>query len=204
MTESLLLDPHGTPYAKLYVSNLCTYESITLLPHLLQYQSSIFNLGAKVTGTKFSKFIAGPPSSKPIQQGRKPDHVYRDQTSPEQAIIYRLSGDYNPLHVGQSLPSLHVCSSVPTTLCADPAPGAASGFGGVILHGLSTFGYAARALITTVANGDAKAIKLFSVKFTAPVKPGDELETQAWEVGPGPNGTTQLAFVTKNLATGKV
>jgi peroxisomal enoyl-CoA hydratase 2 len=86
----------------------------------------------------------------------------------------------------------------------DPAIGKAAGFGGVILHGLSTFGFAARALLTVVANGDAKALKFFGVRFTSPVKPGDALETQIWEIGPGPDGTTEVTFITKNLATGKV
>lgn len=86
----------------------------------------------------------------------------------------------------------------------DPSIGKAAGFGGVILHGLSTFGFAARALLKAVANNDPKALKLFGVRFTAPVKPGDSLETQIWEVGPGPNGTIEVAFVTKNVNTGKV
>ncbi|KAF5384445.1 hypothetical protein D9615_003402 [Tricholomella constricta] len=46
--------------------------------------------------------------------------------------------------------------------------------------------------------------KFFGVRFTAPVKPGDALETQVWEVGPGPAGTTEVTFVTKNLTTGKI
>jgi peroxisomal enoyl-CoA hydratase 2 len=65
----------------------------------LTFQSSSFNIGAKATGQKFTKVIAGPPQAKPIPE-RKPDWVVTDQTSPEQAIIFRLSGDYNPLHIG--------------------------------------------------------------------------------------------------------
>jgi peroxisomal enoyl-CoA hydratase 2 len=63
-------------------------------------QSSSFYLGAKATGEKFSKVIAGPPKGKPAPKDRKPDWVIKDQTTPEQAIVYRLSGDYNPLHIG--------------------------------------------------------------------------------------------------------
>ncbi|KAJ7092847.1 peroxisomal dehydratase [Mycena belliarum] len=163
-TENTLLDPKGVPYARLY--------------------SSAFNLGAKATGGKFSKFTAGPPQGKPIPKDRKADWVVQDKTSLEQALIFRLSGDYNPLHI-------------------DPAIGKAAGFGGVILHGLSTFGFAARALIKTVGGGDPRALRFFGVRFTAPVKPGDALETQAWEVGPGPAGTVEVAFVTKNLTSGK-
>ncbi|KAF8655017.1 hypothetical protein AX16_003287 [Volvariella volvacea WC 439] len=164
-TESLLVDAEGVPYARLY--------------------SSTFNLGAKATGDKFTKVIAGPPQAKPIPKDVKPTYTVVDTTSPSQALVYRLSGDYNPLHI-------------------DPRIGKAGGFGGVILHGLSTFGFAARAVIKSVAGGDAKALKFFGVRFTAPVRPGAALETQIWEIGPGPNGTTEVAFVTKNLETGKI
>lgn len=87
---------------------------------------------------------------------------------------------------------------------SDPAVGKALGFGDVILHGLSSFGFVARGLIQEVAKGDTRALKMFGVRFTSPVKPGDELETQAWEVGPGPNGTTEITFITKNVTSGKV
>jgi len=165
LTESLLLNPHGIVYAKLYGSS--------------------FYLGAKATGEKFSKVIAGPKQAKPIPKDRKPDYVIDDQTTPEQAIIFRLSGDYNPLHI-------------------DPKVGEGAGFGGVILHGLSTFGFAARGLITAVGNKDPRSLKFYSLRFTAPVKPGDKLQTSVWEVGSGPNGTTEVSFETKNVTTGKV
>jgi len=67
-------------------------------------QSSTFSLGAKATGTKYSKVIAGPPQGKSIPQDCKPDWVVQEQTTPEQAIIFRLSGDYNPLHIGIPFP----------------------------------------------------------------------------------------------------
>ncbi|KIY70234.1 peroxisomal dehydratase [Cylindrobasidium torrendii FP15055 ss-10] len=165
MAENTLVSPDGTPYARLY--------------------SSTFNLGAKATGKNFNKFIAGPPTAKPIPKDRKPDWIVQDQTTPEQAIIFRLSGDYNPLHIY-------------------PKIGEAAGFGGVILHGLSTFGFGARALIKAIGGNDPQSLVLYGVRFTAPVKPGEALETQAWEVGPGPNGTTEVSFITKNVTTGKV
>ncbi|THG99703.1 hypothetical protein EW026_g2698 [Hermanssonia centrifuga] len=155
--ETLLVDPNGTPYAKLY--------------------SSSFNLGAKALGQKFTKRIAAAPPAKDIPKDRGADWIVKDQTTPEQAILYRLS---------------------------DPAIGQAAGFGGVILHGLSTFGFAARAVISAVGGGDPNSLKYFGVRFTSPVKPGDELETSMWEVGSGPNGTTEIAFVTKDLVTGKI
>ncbi|KAI0943066.1 hypothetical protein AcV7_002310 [Taiwanofungus camphoratus] len=164
-SEAILVDAQGTPHAKLY--------------------SATINLGAKATNTTFSKRIAGAPQAKPVPKDRKPDWVIHDKTSPEQAIIYRLSGDYNMMHI-------------------DPSIGQASGFGGVILHGLSTFGFGARALVSAVGGNDPNALKFFGVRFTSPVKPGDALETSVWEVGPGPQGTTEVTFVTKDVTTGKV
>lgn len=162
--ENTLVDPKGTVYAKLF--------------------SSSFNLGAKATGEKYSKFIAGPPQGKPVPKDRKADWIVEEQTTPEQAIVFRLSGDYNPLHI-------------------DPRIGQGAGFGGVILHGLSTFGFAGRAVLKTVGASDPNSLKFFGVRFTAPVKPGDKLETSIWEVGNGPHGTTEVAFETKNLTDRK-
>lgn len=86
----------------------------------------------------------------------------------------------------------------------DPKVGSGAGFKGTILHGLSTFGFAARGIISEVANNDPRSLKFFGVRFTSPVSPGDALETQVWEVGPGPNGTTEISFITKDVTTGKV
>ncbi|KAJ6569092.1 peroxisomal dehydratase [Mycena capillaripes] len=164
-SESLLMDPKGVPYARLYGSS--------------------FFIGAKATGEKFSKVVARAPQGKPIPKDRKADWVVQEKTSPEQALIFRLSGDYNPLHI-------------------DPKIGEAGGFGGVILHGLSSFGFAARALINSVGGKDPRSLQFFGTRFTSPVKPGDVLETSAWEVGPGPKATIEVAFVTKNLTSGKI
>jgi acyl dehydratase len=129
----------------------------------------------------------------------------QDQTSAEQAMVFRLSGDYNPLHIGESTISVPFSlKSMPILSTADPAIGKAAGFGGTILHGLSTFGFGARALIKAIGGGDPRSLKFFGVRFTSPVKPGDALETEAWEVGPGPEGTIEVAFVTKDLTSNKV
>ncbi|KAI0030563.1 peroxisomal dehydratase [Vararia minispora EC-137] len=164
-SEYTLVGRQGTTYAKLF--------------------SSSFNLGAKITGDRFSKIIDGPPKGVPIPEDRKPDWLVHDQTTPEQALVYRLSGDYNPLHI-------------------DPKIGQAAGFGGVILHGLSTFGFGARALLSAIGGNDPSALKYYGVRFTAPVKPGDGLEISAWEVGSRADGTSEITFQVKNLATGKV
>jgi len=95
------------------------------------------------------------------------------------------------------------CDAWPTT-SVDPKIGQAAGFGGVILHGLCTFGFVARSIVTAVGNNDPNSLVYYGVRFTSPVKPGDSIQTSIWEVGPGPNGTVELAFETKNLNTGKV
>jgi hypothetical protein len=64
---------------------------------MIQFGS--FHLGAKATGKPFSKAIVRAPVAKKIPD-RKADHVVEEVTSPEQAALYRLSGDYNPLHIG--------------------------------------------------------------------------------------------------------
>jgi peroxisomal enoyl-CoA hydratase 2 len=82
--------------------------------------------------------------------------------------------------------------------------GSDAGFDGVILHGLSTFGFAARAILKAVGGGMPSALRYFGVRFTAPVMPGDGLETSVWEVKKAPDGTTEVAFEVKNTRTGKV
>jgi peroxisomal enoyl-CoA hydratase 2 len=74
----------------------------------------------------------------------------------------------------------------------------------VILHGLSTFGFSARAVVSSIGGNDPNSLKFFGVRFTSPVKPGNEIETSIWEIGPRTDGTTEVAFITTNLTTGKV
>ncbi|KAG8852238.1 hypothetical protein FRB96_008884 [Tulasnella sp. 330] len=166
-SESILVDPKGVAYSRM--------------------TSSTFNVGAKATpGGKFSKAIgAAPKASKQVSKGRKPDYVVTEATLEEQALLYRLSGDYNALHM-------------------DPSVGKKAGLGGIILHGLSTFGFAARAILNAVGGGEPSALKTIGSRITSPVVPGETLETSIWEVGPGPNDTTEVAFETKDVKTGKV
>ena len=82
--------------------------------------------------------------------------------------------------------------------------GSEAGFGGVILHGLSTFGFAARAILNAIGGGKPSALRYFGVRFTAPVMPGDELETRAWAVNSGSDGIVEVAFEVLNVTTEKV
>lgn len=164
-TEILLLDANDVPYTRM--------------------MGATFNVGGKITGQKFSKQIAKfITPSKTVPKGTEPTATTSQTVSQEQAIIYRLSGDYNPLHI-------------------EPSIGKKAGFGGVILHGLASYGITAVALVKILGGGDPNSLKAISARFTSPVKLGDTLEIKAWELGPGPNGTTEFAFETINTSTGK-
>ncbi|KAJ2858461.1 hypothetical protein J3B02_000211 [Coemansia erecta] len=92
---------------------------------------------------------------------RAPDAVVAQKTSEEQALVYRLSGDYNPLHI-------------------DPEMSKLGGFKTPILHGLCTFGYAARHVVRAAANDEPMRLKSVKARFSAPVLPGETLETSIW------------------------
>lgn len=102
-----------------------------------------------------------PKTEKHRTPEREPDFVVEEKTSPEQALLYRLSGDFNPLH-------------------ADPAIGEKAGFGQPILHGLCTFGFAGRAVIAKCCDGDPGRLASLSGQFRRPVWPGDTLITSGW------------------------
>ncbi|WP_063826674.1 MaoC/PaaZ C-terminal domain-containing protein [Parafrankia discariae] len=107
-----------------------------------------------------------PPVDRWSVPEREPDHVVEYRTGEGQALLYRLTGDRNPLHWD---------------------PGVARGLGlrAPLLHGLCTFGYAGRALLGTVCAGDVDRFGWMSVRFTAPVYPGDELSVRVWTEGEG-------------------
>jgi acyl dehydratase len=101
---------------------------------------------------------ADPPA------GRAPDFEVVETTRREQALLYRLSGDLNPLH-------------------ADPQMAKLGGFDRPILHGLCTFGYAGRALVKGACGGDPARLRAFGARFSAVVFPGDTLTTRGWRDG---------------------
>lgn len=106
------------------------------------------------------------PSGRTAAPDRDPDHVVAYATRPDQALLYRLSGDRNPLH-------------------SDPAFAARGGFPRPILHGLCTYGFTGRALLHTLCGGDPAAFRSMAGRFSSPVLPGETLTVSMWEVGPG-------------------
>jgi len=105
---------------------------------------------------------SGPlPEPHPLPQ-RAPDRDLKIATSPQAALVYRLSGDYNPLH-------------------ADPEVARNAGFDRPILHGLCTFGVVCRALIELCCDGDPKRLTRMQVRFSSPVYPGETIATEVWK-----------------------
>jgi len=93
---------------------------------------------------------------------RDADHVVAYPTRPDQALLYRLNGDRNPLH-------------------SDPTFAAAAGFDKPILHGLCTYGFTGRALLHALCDSDPARFGSMGGRFKSPVVPGEVLEVHAWE-----------------------
>jgi 3-hydroxyacyl-CoA dehydrogenase/3a,7a,12a-trihydroxy-5b-cholest-24-enoyl-CoA hydratase len=125
---------------------------------LFANQSSIFIRGAGGFGGE-----RGPSaSSKNVPPEAKPDHTVEYQTSTDQAALYRLSGDRNPLHI-------------------DPEFAKMGGFDRPILHGLCTFGHVGRAILHSVCGSDPARFKGFEVRFSGVVFPGETIVTDLWK-----------------------
>lgn len=123
---------------------------------------------------KFGVFIRGEggfggekgPEPGDFPPERKPDRVISLPTLPQQALLYRLSGDYNPLH-------------------ADPAFASMGGFPRPILHGLCTMGFACRAVLRAYGDNNAANFRAMKVRFSRPLFPGETIVTEMWPDSPG-------------------
>jgi len=107
---------------------------------------------------------SGPQNVAPADTA--PTHEITLQTSPDQAFVYRLSGDRNPLHT-------------------DPSFAAIGGFDRPILHGLCTYGFTGRALLGALADNDVTRFHHVEGRFSSPVMPGDALTVRVWRTGDG-------------------
>ena len=111
----------------------------------------------------------GQPSDAPLTaltptpDDRVPDYTDTQTIRPEAALLYRLMGDYNPLH-------------------ADPAVARQAGFAQPILHGLASYGLVAWALMRQCADGEPARLRTLDIRFASPVYPGETLVTEIWRV----------------------
>ncbi|MBE3043435.1 MaoC family dehydratase, partial [Candidatus Bathyarchaeota archaeon] len=104
--------------------------------------------------------------------------------TPGTALLYRLNGDYNPLH-------------------ATPEPGQKMGFGGTISHGLHAWNSTCHELLKALGGNDPANIKEYQARFASPVRPGDKLVTRAWRTGEHEGDWEEVRFQTQ-IEGGKV
>ncbi|WP_226436677.1 MaoC/PaaZ C-terminal domain-containing protein [Rhodococcus yananensis] len=106
---------------------------------------------------------AGPDAVATVPE-RDADKALVSPTSTQQALVYRLSGDLNPLH-------------------ADPAFAKTAGFDRPILHGLASYGVVCKAVVDGILDGDPARVRSFSVRFAGSLYPGETIETSVWRDG---------------------
>lgn len=138
-------------------------------------ESTVMMDGDPLYTTRSSAFIRGeggwggdrgPSGPQNVPPDTKADHEITYQTSPDQALLYRLNGDRNPLH-------------------SDPSFAAAGGFDRPILHGLCSYGFTGRALVHALCGSDPARFQHIEARFASPVLPGEALTIRAWETGDG-------------------
>ncbi len=149
----------------LIMDTICTDEHGDEVSH---NQSSVYIRGLGSFGGD-----RGPSGTINEPPERPPDAVIEGVTTPNQALIYRLSGDYNPLH-------------------ADPEMAAIGQFPRPILHGLCFFGIGARAVLKQFADNDPARFKNIKVRFARHVFPGETIATEMWQ-----ESATRIVFRSK-------
>ncbi len=139
---------------------------------IVQEGNAVDEAGEPLFTTRSSIFVRGEggwggdrgPSSKVELPGREPDADTSYATTPQQAMLYRLCGDRNPLH-------------------ADPAFAAAAGFPAPILHGLCSYGIVLRCVVDALLGADTAAVGSFTARFAGVVFPGETIRVRAWDEG---------------------
>jgi NAD(P)-dependent dehydrogenase (short-subunit alcohol dehydrogenase family)/acyl dehydratase len=139
--------------------------------------------GEEIAYNEFTAFVRGaggwggergPAGEANVPPVREPDVVIEEKTADNQALLYRLSGDWNPLH-------------------ADPAWAQRSGYERPILHGLCTYGYVGRHVLAAFCDNDPYRFKSLKVRFAEPMFPGETLITRLWLESP-----TRIVFEVKS------
>jgi acyl dehydratase len=142
----------------------------------METESKYAGSGQPAFTTRFAAFIRGEGgfgesrgpeiADPPKMPDKAPDHEVTYATRADQALIYRLNGDRNPLH-------------------SDPTIAKFAGFDRPILHGLCTYGFTGRALLHELCGSDVAKFKSMDVRFSKPVMPGDTLTVKMWDDGAG-------------------
>ena len=133
---------------------------------LAKDDTAIFTLGMTVIARGDGGFggVSGSGPAPHRAPRRDPDLYCESGTRVDQALLFRLNGDRNPLH-------------------ADPSTATAAGFQVPILHGLCTYGIACGAILRTICDYDYTLIEAFDARFSSPVMPGDTIRTDMWQDG---------------------
>ncbi|MEU3228124.1 MaoC/PaaZ C-terminal domain-containing protein [Streptomyces sp. NPDC006976] len=121
------------------------------------------------------------PSGRTARPATAPDQVAERPVRPDQALLYRLSGDWNPLH-------------------ADPGFAALAGFDRPILHGLCTYGITLKAVTDTLLDGDASRIRSYRARFAGVVFPGETLRIRMWTATAGNEVRVEVTAAERNDA----
>jgi len=147
---------------------------------LLSFEKTLHDAEGDVLGTVHSTYFlradggcgswGEPPAALPLVPSSEPSGCIEAATLPIAALVYRLSGDYNPLH-------------------ADPAVARKAGFDKPILQGLCAYGVVCQSLIRGLCDFDASRLRAMGARFTKPVYPGETLRTEWWT---GPEGQVQF------------
>lgn len=172
LSYSRLIEVQDKGKAGLIVTGVTTKDAKTG-EDLFYNESTVFVRGAGGFGGNKNGADRGPATKIYNPPKRAPDAVVEEKTTPDQAALYRLTGDRNPLHI-------------------DPAFAKVGGFDVPILHGLASFGFSGKHIVQTY--GQFKNIK---VRFAGTVNPGQTLVTEMWKEG------NHVIFQTKIKETGK-
>ncbi len=142
----------------------------------MESESTYGDSGKPAFTTRFAAFIRGEGgfgesrgpeiADPPKMPDRVPDHEVTYATRADQALLYRLSGDRNPLH-------------------SDPTIAKFAGFDRPILHGLCSYGFTGRALLHELCGSDVAKFGSMDARFSKPVMPGDTLTVKMWDDGAG-------------------
>ncbi|MFC3172681.1 MaoC/PaaZ C-terminal domain-containing protein [Novosphingobium bradum] len=165
------IPPSGEGSAWVEVTAVLDKGTGALVTSTTTFQRPDGTVFARSSGTLFVRGAGGfggprGTSATPAMPERAPDARVVHRTRPDQALLYRLNGDRNPLH-------------------SDPAQARLQGFERPILHGLCTFGFACRGLVTGAAGGDPARLRAMGGRFVKPVFPGEALATEIWQDQPG-------------------